>query len=88
MVPASLCETPSTVVYLTSEGERLLRSTAVLQALIDTGTGWQYPCRLARQVPRRWRDAAYDWVARNRQRFGGASQCALPSPEERAQILP
>jgi len=63
------------------------RTDAVL--LVAVALGW--PCRLGgvfRVVPRAWRDAAYDLIARNRHRLPGAPPaCLLPTPEQRKRFL-
>jgi predicted DCC family thiol-disulfide oxidoreductase YuxK len=43
---------------------------------------------LLKVVPRPLRDAAYDWVARNRYaRWGKRDECWLPTPELKARFL-
>jgi predicted DCC family thiol-disulfide oxidoreductase YuxK len=37
-------------------------------------------------IPRRVADPAYDWIARNRYRFG-RRECPMPGPELRARII-
>jgi predicted DCC family thiol-disulfide oxidoreductase YuxK len=93
-LPPSLREQLSTVIYHRPDssglasGQRLLRSEAILYALIDTGSTWRWTARIARWLPRRWRDVAYNWVARNRHRFFPQGSCALPSPTEQKKLLP
>jgi predicted DCC family thiol-disulfide oxidoreductase YuxK len=69
-------------------GERLLRKSDGILALLGELDG---PWRLltaARWVPRGLRDRAYDWLARNRYRwFGKYDHCALPRPELRDRFL-
>jgi predicted DCC family thiol-disulfide oxidoreductase YuxK len=44
---------------------------------------------LARIVPRRLRDAGYDFVARHRHRLSLSPKvCLLPTPEQRSRFLP
>lgn len=92
-LPTALREQLSTVIYYrpgaSSEtgGQRLLRSEAVLCALIDSGSVWRWPARALRLFPQTWRDAAYEWVARNRHRFFPKGSCGLPTSEERAKLL-
>jgi predicted DCC family thiol-disulfide oxidoreductase YuxK len=84
----------STVIYYRPKapgrGEEppLLRSEAMLCALIDTGSAWRWPAKVARWIPLGWRDAAYDWVARNRCHFFSKGTCALPSHEAEKKLLP
>lgn len=90
----TLREQLSTVIYHrpspSAEGssQSLLRSEAILSALIDTGSAWRWPARIARWLPPAWRDVAYNWVARNRHRFFPKGSCALPNPDEQAKLLP
>ena len=57
-----------TMLVLT--GNRLLaRSEAVLHILRRLGGGWALLAALAAPVPRAWRDACYDLVARTRHRW-------------------
>jgi predicted DCC family thiol-disulfide oxidoreductase YuxK len=47
---------------------------------------WAYPLRI---IPRRWRDAVYAWVARNRYRwFGVSEKCLLNMPEYHDRFIP
>jgi len=88
----ALRETLSTAIYQrpNEDGgvEILLRSEAVLCALIDIRSHWRWLAYPARWVPRSWRDAIYGWVARNRHRFFAKEACALPTASERARFLP
>ncbi|NBB80928.1 MAG: DUF393 domain-containing protein [Verrucomicrobia bacterium] len=90
----TLREQLSTVIYYrpcpSDEGnrQRLLRSEAILSALIDTGSAWRWPARIARCLPRSWRDVFYNWVARNRHRFFPKGSCPLPDSAERTKLLP
>lgn len=64
-----------------------VRSDASLEVTRYLGGGWRLGLVLG-WVPRAWRDALYDWVARNRRRFtrrDGA--CDIPSPGERERFL-
>jgi len=80
-------------VYLLSEhgGPReilLSRSSAVLAALELLGAGWRRLARAVGAVPRPWRDAAYDGIARIRYRvFGRSDRCAVPSPDHRDRFI-
>jgi len=73
-------------VKLRHKGVVYLRSEAVLRTLALLG----FPYSLAtplRLIPRTWRDAVYDLVARNRHRFfARPSTCRIPTPEERARL--
>lgn len=64
-----------------------VRSTAVLRIAAGLGRPWSW-LRVLEIVPRRLRDAVYDFIARRRVRwFGRRSSCRLPSPSERARFL-
>ncbi|MFS2111339.1 thiol-disulfide oxidoreductase DCC family protein [Sphingomonas sp. Sphisp140] len=77
---------PDTMLVI--EGGRARRDSDGVLAIAE-GLGW--PWRAAgvlRVVPRRWRDALYRRVARNRYRlFGKREACWVPSAEQRARIL-
>lgn len=85
---AGLRESLSTVVYQRRDGAVLVRSDAILQALIDIGSGWRFLARPARRIPRRWRDGVYDWIAARREKIFSGGACPLPSAEESRRILP
>jgi len=88
----SLRETLSTAIYQRPVGdghsEILLRSEAVLCAIIDIRSHWRWFAYPARWIPRSWRDVVYNWVARNRHRFFAQDACELPTPDEQARVLP
>lgn len=92
-LPSTLREQRSTVIYRRPDAsgdngeQRLLRSEAVLCALIDSGSVWRWPAQVIRLFPQTWRDAAYNWIARNRHRFFPKGSCALPTSEESAKLL-
>ena len=77
---------PSTIV-LEEDGVMYERSTAALRIISRLGGVWSLMAVFG-LVPRPVRDAAYDWVARNRYAwFGKRDSCRLPTPEERAAFL-
>lgn len=64
------------------------RSTAALRLAwsLRAPRRWLAPPLL--RIPRPLRDAAYDWVARHRDRwFGRRDECLAPTPEIRARFL-
>lgn len=62
-------------------------SDAAIGVIAGLGGAWRVVAAL-RVLPRRWRDAAYRLLARNRYRwFGTAAQCFLPDPEQRSRFL-
>jgi predicted DCC family thiol-disulfide oxidoreductase YuxK len=79
-------QNPSTFFFFV-DGAPLAKSDGVLAAAAHLPAPWRRFAVL-RRTPRGWRDAAYDWVARNRYRlFGRRSSCRLPTPQERARFL-
>ena len=80
-------EQPADSILLLEEGELYQRSDAVLR--IATLLRFPWPAiGLLRVVPRPLRDAAYDYVARNRYRWFGRKQaCPAPDPEMRDRFL-
>jgi len=70
-------EDPATFLVL-DRGRQLTESDATIHMIATLGGLWRI-ARLARIVPRRWRDAAYRLLARNRYRwFGRRGTCYLP----------
>jgi predicted DCC family thiol-disulfide oxidoreductase YuxK len=70
-------EDPATFLVL-DRGRQLTESDATIHVISTLGGLWQM-AQLARVVPRRWRDAAYRLLARNRYRwFGRRGTCYLP----------
>lgn len=78
---------PETMLVV--DGDRLHRdSDAVLAIARALGAPWRAAAAALRLVPRRLRDAAYRWVARNRFRlFGRHDTCWLPPPGYRDRLL-
>ena len=76
----------STVVLV--DGERTYtKSDAVLRIVRRLSFPWPLLV-VGRLVPRPLRDAAYDWVARNRfEWFGRRRTCLVPTAELRARFL-
>jgi predicted DCC family thiol-disulfide oxidoreductase YuxK len=86
-LPTGLADAMESVVYL-RDGIVLQRSDAALRILMDLG-GWRKVHGALFIVPRFIRDAAYDWVARNRYKwFGKHAACRMPSAAERERFLP
>ncbi|MGC6423381.1 MAG: thiol-disulfide oxidoreductase DCC family protein [Lentimonas sp.] len=88
LLPEGLRKELSTAVYRRKEGEIHLRSSAVFHALIDSGSWWRIPAKVALHIPTRLRNACYDWVACNRERLSPRGACELPTHSERSQLLP
>ncbi len=65
----------------------LIKSAATLRIAEGLGGIWN-AARIANLLPRPLRDAAYDWIARNRFRFfGRRAECRLASPAEQHKFL-
>ncbi len=70
------------------EGRALQQSDGVLTIAADAGGAWRALARVARVLPRGWRDALYRWVARRRLHwFGRRDSCYLPSAADRVRFL-
>jgi predicted DCC family thiol-disulfide oxidoreductase YuxK len=68
---------PTTFLVL-DRGQPLTQSDAAMHVIAALGGPWRM-INTARFVPRRWRDALYQMLARNRYRwFGRRSACYLP----------
>jgi predicted DCC family thiol-disulfide oxidoreductase YuxK len=66
------------VVWYEPHGESLLlKSEAALAVARHLGGVWSALARVAAWVPRRWRDALYDVIARNRRALA-PTMCLLP----------
>ena len=78
----------STVVYLCGDQPQpLLRSEAVCRAMIDLGGFWRCVGRTLLITPYCIREAGYRFVAKHRMRILSRCACALPTPQERTQML-
>lgn len=62
------------------------RSDAGLAAITSLGGGWKVFAVL-KVFPRFLRDAVYDFIARNRFKWFGKSECQIPTRAERAKFL-
>lgn len=64
-----------------------VRSDAALEILKTLGGGWKL-VGVFHIFPRGFRDAVYDWVAKNRYRwFGKRESCMMPTPELERRFL-
>lgn len=70
------------------DGDRAYtKSDAVLRIVRHLSFAWPL-LSVGRVVPRRWRDAIYDWVARNRYDwFGRRRTCMVPAEDLRDRFL-
>lgn len=74
-------------IILFHEGRYFVKSDAALSIARLLGKPWSYLGAL-RIFPKRFRDAIYDLMARNRYRwFGKKNACMLPTPSLRARFL-
>ena len=79
---------PPESMVLIDEGGAHVRSDAALRIARRLGGFWGLVGATGRILPRSLRDAAYNWVARNRYRwFGTRDSCRLPTPEEADRFL-
>jgi predicted DCC family thiol-disulfide oxidoreductase YuxK len=81
----------NTVYVMMNQGQSnetlLARSDAILYMLTQLGGIWSV-AGIGRVMPRRFRDAVYGVVARNRYRvFGRHESCILPDPKYRAKFM-
>jgi predicted DCC family thiol-disulfide oxidoreductase YuxK len=79
---------PDSVLLLDADGLHV-RSEAAVRIARQLRAPWPMLAQVASIVPRRWRDALYDVVARRRYAwFGRRDSCRLPTPDEAARFLP
>jgi predicted DCC family thiol-disulfide oxidoreductase YuxK len=72
--------------FNTARETLLTRSDGVLTIARTVGQPWRLLARLASAIPRHWRDAGYDVVARHRTALVGRREaCALAAAEKRAR---
>lgn len=89
LLPAELRTDLNTVVYKRAESRELyIKSDAALLALIDSGSAWRIPARLAHVLPRGMRNWLYDCIANNRHRLFKKKTCPLPTEEAGQRFLP
>ncbi|MDR0263347.1 MAG: DCC1-like thiol-disulfide oxidoreductase family protein [Sphingobacterium sp.] len=74
------------IVYLSPAGS-YIKSEAVLK--ICKQLGFPYTaCYLFKILPLKWRDALYDYFAKNRYRWFGKNEfCAVPTKSERQRFI-
>lgn len=72
---------PDSIVVWRADGRLLLRSDAAIHILFRLGGSFSLLAALLDAVPRRLRDAGYDFVARRRARW-------FPRPEDSCPLVP
>lgn len=73
---------------LVTRGKVLTRSDAAIEVARRLGGPWRLGAALGRLVPRRWRDAVYQFIADRRLAwFGQSTRCMVPSDELRSRFL-
>lgn len=77
---------PATFLFF-DRGRPLQQSDAVAAVVERLPRPWRWAA-VAGRLPHRFRDALYDWIARNRYRlFGRRRSCLLPTAAQKARIL-
>lgn len=85
-LPADLRDLKTVVFY--TKGSYFERSDAVIEIFNTVGGFWKIALA-SRVLPRRFRNAVYDFVARNRIKwFGQKESCRIPTADERHRFLP
>lgn len=77
----------STLVYLDAQSRRFTKSEAFFELFRAIGGVWKLALIL-RIVPLRWRDSAYDAIAKRRRSLFSKESCPLPTEDQKARILP
>ena len=79
-------DAPSAMIFLTPRGA-FKASDAGLEIARTLGGAWKLAL-IFKPLPRALRDAAYDFIARNRYRwFGKDTSCMMPTPELKARVV-
>ncbi|HHM20383.1 MAG TPA: thiol-disulfide oxidoreductase DCC family protein [Bacteroidetes bacterium] len=74
-------------VVLICDGRLYTKSDAALQTFKHLGGPWRY-LRVFTIVPRKIRNAVYDFIARHRYKwFGKKDTCMMPTPDIKARFL-
>ena len=84
-IDRSLLKEDTIILY--SKGKLLIKSDAVLK--ISSTLGFPYSILMIfKIIPKKWRDALYDFIARHRFRwFGRHENCRVPDEHTRDRIL-
>ncbi|MCA9079864.1 MAG: DUF393 domain-containing protein [Planctomycetaceae bacterium] len=88
VLPPEETQDLKTVVVIV-DGRAYRYSAAIVRVLWQLGGIWAIAGSLLWLIPQPLRDWGYRVVARNRYRwFGQKDTCRMPTPEERARLLP
>jgi predicted DCC family thiol-disulfide oxidoreductase YuxK len=71
---------------LIADGRAFLKSEGIIRIFEGIGLPWSL-VRIWRVMPTAWRDRQYDFIARNRFRFGRREQCLMPQPGDEDRFL-
>ncbi len=86
LLAAELIDDVDTII-LWHEGRIFIKSEAILKIAYLCGGPWHH-LSLFKPLPRKFRDALYDFIARHRYRwFGKKESCRLPGIEEQHRFL-
>lgn len=80
-------ENLKTIVYVDQDSQRYLKSNAVIEILKQVGGIWQV-FGVGKILPTQFRDWFYDRIAEKRRSLISKESCPLPTPEQRARLLP
>ncbi|MFI2743187.1 thiol-disulfide oxidoreductase DCC family protein [Zhouia sp. PK063] len=65
-----------------------IKSTAALQIAYKFGGLWKVSIFFEKVVPEKWRNAIYDFIAKNRYKwFGKKEQCMIPNASLKSKFL-
>jgi predicted DCC family thiol-disulfide oxidoreductase YuxK len=74
-------------IILIKNGRVYDRSSAILEIAKELSGLWSV-MYVFRIIPRFFRDALYDWIAKNRYRFfGKKDECMIPTPDLKSRFI-
>ena len=88
LLPEPLWTQLDSIVYRKSDGQCLIRSSALIHYLRDSGGLLAIPARLFSILPRSLLDFFYDSIAKRRHRLAPAKSCTLDENGNGGRILP
>ncbi len=80
-------ENLKTIVYINPQNSRYLKSNAVIEILCQIGGLWKI-VKVGKILPTGLRDWFYDRIAERRRSLISKAACPLPTPDQRARLLP